>query len=96
MGEVHVRVEGLLDERLVSVALFLDPLHELLGHRPVALGLVTHLLDGGAVHHALREPDVALLKADRVVHHGLVRIPLGLGQLLGGPAYLLDVVSHRS
>jgi hypothetical protein len=31
-----------------------------------------------------------------VVHHGLVRILLGLGQLLGGPAYLLDVVSHRS
>src|SRR5215216_6232055 len=60
VSEVHVGVDGLLDESLVGVALVLGALEELAHNTAVALSLVAELLDG-PVHYALREPDVPLL-----------------------------------
>src|SRR5215210_6394840 len=88
VGEVHVSVNGLLDEGLVGVAPFLGALEELANDAAVALGLVPELLDG-AVDHALREPDVPLLQTDRVIHERLVGIPRVLGEPLYGPVRLL-------
>src|ERR687898_727616 len=88
VSEVHVGVDGLLDERLVGVALVLGTLEELAHNVAVALGLVAKLLDG-AVHHALREPDVALLETHRVIHNRLVGIPRTLSDPLNTPVGLL-------
>src|ERR671910_2922462 len=73
VSEVHVSVDGLLDKDLVGVALVLGTLEELAHNAAVALSLVAELLDG-AVHHTLREPDVPLLEAHRVIHNRLVGI----------------------
>src|SRR5918992_1332742 len=102
VSEVHIGVDGLLDESLVGVALVLGALEELASNAAVALSLVAELLDG-AVHHALREPDVPLLEAHRVIHNRLVGIPCTLseplygpaGLLLGGHLYLLSRVIHE-
>src|SRR5829696_2133017 len=95
VGELHVGVEGLLDEGPVRVALLVGALEELASEATVALGLMPELFDG-AVDHALGEPDVALLQADRVVHDRLVRVPRVLGELLHRPARLFHGGHCRS
>src|SRR5215208_6192418 len=102
VSEVHVGVDGLLDQGLVCVTLVLGALEELAHDVAVALSLVAELLDG-AIHHALREPDVPLLEAHRVIHNRLVGIPRTLGEplygpvslLLGGHLYLLSRVKRK-
>src|SRR5215203_2617800 len=88
VSEVQISVEGLLDEGLVGIALVLGALEELAHNAAVALGLMAELLDG-AVHHPLREPDVPLLKAHRVIHNRLVGIPGALSEPLYSPVGLL-------
>src|SRR5215204_2990881 len=88
VSEIYVGVDGLLDESLVGVALVLGALEELAHNTAVALSLVAELLDG-PVHHALREPDVPLLQAHRVIHNRLVGIPRTLSEPLYGPVGLL-------
>src|ERR687894_701477 len=88
VSEIYVSVDGLLDESLVGVALVLGALEELAHNTAVALSLVAELLDG-AVHHALREPDVPLLEADRVIHNRVVGIPRTLSEPLYSPVGLL-------
>src|SRR5918995_1100036 len=100
VSEVHVGVDGLLDESLVGVALVLGALEEFANNAAVALSLVAELLDG-AVHYALREPDVPLLEAHRVIHNRLVGIPRILSEPLnspvglGGHLYLLSRVRRE-
>src|SRR5918997_306131 len=88
VSEVHVGIDGLLDESLVGVALVLGALEEFANNAAVALSLVAELLDG-AVHYALREPDVPLLEAHRVIHNRLVGIPRTLSEPLYSPVGLL-------
>src|SRR3712207_4480785 len=101
VSEVHVSVDGLLDKGLVGLALVLGALEELAHNAAAALSLVAELLDG-AVHHALREPDVPLLEAHRVIHNRLVGIARTLSEplyspvgLLGGHLYLLSRVRRE-
>jgi len=82
-----VRAGGLPNQRLEGVALLLGPLGELLGERPVALGLVPGL-PRRAVEDVPREPNAALLVPDNVVYDHLVRLSARPRQLLRTPVGL--------
>ena len=82
-----VRAGGPPNQRLEAVALLLGPLGELLGERPVALGLVPGLTRR-AVEDLPREPNAALLVPDNVVYDRLVRLSARPRQLLRSPVGL--------
>ena len=90
--EVHVGINGLLRKRLGGFSLSLLLIRQSLGHLAVLVGLAAQVVDD-PIEEGVRHLDVEFLGRDGTAGHRLVRLPKGIGELLGRFTDLLLTLS---